>query len=179
MFIRSTGIMLISFFLLFTTMNAKDNSEKENFLPEDIKSVFIYNFTRFFDWPDKQSDQTFTITIFGKSKISKLLRVIAEKRKVKRKQIIIKNIFSIKELKSCNILFVSASASKHIKAILKKINEWPVLVIGEKKGLLRMGLGINFVDMDGRIRFEINKTNINRAGLKVSSQLLKLAVVVI
>ena len=53
MFIRSTGIMLISFFLLFTTMNAKDNSEKENFLPEDIKSVFIYNFTRFFDWPDK------------------------------------------------------------------------------------------------------------------------------
>ncbi|MCK4640786.1 MAG: YfiR family protein [Candidatus Marinimicrobia bacterium] len=46
------------------------------------------------------------------------------------------------------------------------------------KGFANEGVAINFVTVEGKIRFEINIRALESAGLRVSSQLLKLAILV-
>jgi hypothetical protein len=61
--------------------------------------------------------------------------------------------------------------------VIEKVKEWSTLVITEKNGLSERGSCINFVLIDNKLNFEINKTAIDQAGLKVSSQLLKMGIV--
>jgi hypothetical protein len=49
------------------------------------------------------------------------------------------------------------------------------LIITEKQGLVEKGAGINFVIKNNRQKFELNKKNVERYKLKVSSNLEALA----
>lgn len=48
-----------------------------------------------------------------------------------------------------------------------------MLLITEGKDLARNGSMINFKDVDGKLRFEVNTANIEQAGLKVSQELVR------
>lgn len=165
-------------FNLIFVLTAQGTPQEQPILPEDIKAVFLYNFTKFFQWPNLHSKSEFTITVFGNSKVMGPLHIIAKKKKAKGKTIVLNNINDIRLLENSQIVFVAISASNELQNILKKINGKPTLIVGEKEGVLNRGLGINFVEKSGKVRFEISRKNIEKAGLKVSSQLLKLAVTV-
>jgi hypothetical protein len=51
--------------------------------------------------------------------------------------------------------------------------------VGDTKGFAKLGGMINFVLEDNRVRFEVNKTAAEQTGMKISSKLLSLAVLVI
>ena len=51
-----------------------------------------------------------------------------------------------------------------------------ILIISDSEGLARKGTAINFVIIDDRLKFEMNLKAIQDAGLRISSQLLKLAI---
>jgi len=53
-----------------------------------------------------------------------------------------------------------------------------ILTIGERKGFAREGVALNFVLVNEKLKFEANEKAINKMGLKASSQLLKLAIMV-
>ncbi len=55
------------------------------------------------------------------------------------------------------------------------MSEPGLLTVGETPGFLEHGGIINLVEVQGRIRFEINQEAAKRAGLTVSSRLLRLA----
>jgi len=51
------------------------------------------------------------------------------------------------------------------------------LVISNKKGAINLGSGINFVvSSDGKLKFEIKKSNILNKGIKINSSIDKLAI---
>ncbi len=52
------------------------------------------------------------------------------------------------------------------------------LIVTEKSGLAAQGAAINFIIVDNKLKFEANTKSINKADLKVSSQLLKLAILI-
>ena len=52
----------------------------------------------------------------------------------------------------------------------------PVLTVGETTQFLRDGGMVRFFVEDNNVRFQINQKNAEAAGLKISSQLLMLAV---
>ena len=49
------------------------------------------------------------------------------------------------------------------------------LIITEKEGLVEKGAGINFIIKNNRQKFELNKKNVEKYKLKVSSNLEALA----
>lgn len=145
---------------------------------ENLKAAFIYNFTKYIIWSDDYTSQTFNISIIGESNILFSLNEIAESRKVGEKEIIVNKIKDINNLSQSHIIFISSSERDRLSDILNKINEKNILTISHSDGFAKMGVAINFFISNGKVRFELNQKVIERAGLKVSSQLQRLAVIV-
>jgi len=145
---------------------------------ENLKAVFIYNFTKYVFWSDNDTSLTFNISIIGNSDIVVPLEEIANKRKVGDREINIYRLRDINSMVPSHILFISKSESNRLSVILNQINQKNTLTISDSDGFARMGVAINFFISNGKVRFELNSKAIERAGIKVSSQLQRLAVIV-
>jgi hypothetical protein len=62
--------------------------------------------------------------------------------------------------------------------LLRQCEGKPVLTVGDGAGYGAAGVILNFYVSDTRIRFEANTTAASRAGLQISSHLLRLARIV-
>jgi len=78
-------------------------------------------------------------------------------------------------LKKCYLLFICRSERKNTKEIIGLLENNGVLTISDTPGFLDDGGIVNFTIEDNKVRFEINLTASENAGLKIRSQLLRLA----
>ncbi len=62
--------------------------------------------------------------------------------------------------------------------LLRQLEGRPVPTVGDGTGYGTAGVVLNFYASDSRIRFEANTTAAARAGLQISSHLLRLARIV-
>ena len=75
------------------------------------------------------------------------------------------------------MLFVGAR-SDVAGPVLRAAAGRPILTVGDGDRFLENGGVIVMKIVDGRVRFEVNATNAARNGLRISSQLLSLALTV-
>ncbi|MEI9943649.1 MAG: YfiR family protein [Chitinophagaceae bacterium] len=143
----------------------------------DLKAVFIYNFTKYVDWDASNNDNDFVIGVIGSSPITPSLAEIAKTNTVKNKRIVVKQFNRPEDISGCKILFISKANNFSLESILSKVDKG-VLTVSEETGFAKLGTAFNFVNVKDKLKFEVNLTNVYSAGLKVSSQLLKLAIIV-
>lgn len=142
----------------------------------NLKAAFVYNFTRYINWPYTPEDE-FIIGIIGTSPIYEPLLEIARTKTVNDKKIVIKTFNKPEDISFCNILYISKNSSIPLYSILTKVDQG-TLTISEEDGYALRGTAFNFVLVKDKLRFESNIQALNSAGLKASSQLLKLAIIV-
>jgi hypothetical protein len=144
----------------------------------NVKAAFLYSFGRYIEWPKSAfADQpgAFVIGIFGENHFEQRLDRIAQVKTIQGRQIIIKNMASIDELQPCQILYVSSSIPLEKQyAIINKMLNNSVLLVGEVPGFAEHGGGINFFLENGTVRFEINVDAIRQQGLMLDAKLLNL-----
>ncbi|MGD0551728.1 MAG: YfiR family protein [Sedimentisphaerales bacterium] len=78
-------------------------------------------------------------------------------------------------LKKCHLLFICQSERKNTREIIDLLKNNGVLTVADTEGFLEDGGIVNFVIEDNKVRFDINLTASEKAGLKIRSQLLRLA----
>ena len=144
----------------------------------ELKAYFIYTFTRYIEWEDLEKDSAFVIGIIGNSKLVSPLEKIASSKLVNNKKITVKQWDQFKNTEKCHILFVSKSERNNLAEIVNKIEGKHILTVGDTRGFAKQGICINFIIVSDKIRFEINRKTTENSGLKVSSQLLKLAILI-
>jgi hypothetical protein len=142
-----------------------------------LKAVFIYNFTKYIEWDNLNGDDNFIIGIMGSSALDATIETIARKNFVKNKRIILRHFNSPEDISYCHILFIPHDYPVPVRAIAEKVNK-KVLVISERQGAAKQGAAINFILVNDKLKFEISTEAVYTAGLKASSQLLKLANIV-
>lgn len=143
----------------------------------NLKAVFMYNFTRYIEWNVEQNENEFVIGIVGPSAIDKPISEIARTNTVNNRKIVVKHFSKPEDISYCHILFIPHGSSSQLQSILDRTGKG-VLVISEEPGLARQGAAFNFIPVHDKIKFEANLKAINAAGVKVSSQLLRLAIVI-
>ena len=141
----------------------------------NLKAVFIYNFTKYIEWDNLGEENNFIIGIMGSSSLDVPIETIAKSNLVKNKKIILKHFSSPEDISYCHILFIPREYPYPVRSVSEKVDK-KVLVIGEKPGSARQGASINFILVNDKLKFEISQDAIYAAGLKASSQLLKLAI---
>jgi hypothetical protein len=143
---------------------------------EKFKALFMYNFTKYIEWPASVRQGDFVIGILGTSPMAKELEIIAGKQKVGSQNIIVKTYNSIDEIENCHILYVPSGKSASLAQIIEKLSGKSVLVVTDKEGLATQGACINYIKDGDRIKYELNKKNIEKRGMVVNSSLVTLGI---
>lgn len=147
----------------------------------EVKAAFLYNFTKFVDWPPKAfSDPQAPIVVglFGSDPFSGSLKTIIDGRPVNGRPIQVKVVRSYDDVPGCHILFVGVQDERRVPDLLRTIANASVLTVGESNGFAEAGGVVNFVVDAGRVRLEINLRSADRAGLRLSSKMLSVARIV-
>ncbi|QHT69496.1 YfiR family protein [Rhodocytophaga rosea] len=139
-------------------------------------SIFIYNFTKYIQWPASQQSGDFVIAVIGNSPIAAELEKITSNKVVGSQKIVVKRFKSVSEISDCHILYLPSSGSGNFDEIQGKLRGKSTLVITEKTGMAQKGSGINFVMQDNKWKFELNESATQSAGLKVSKELAQMAI---
>lgn len=144
-------------------------------------SLYVYNFGKLIEWPSTHKSGEFVIGVYGDTPLyQEVLKTTSQKAKGTQ-PIVVKKIESMEMLKKCHIVFVSKKESSKFKSIAEVIVGMPILIVTEQSGFAKKGSCINlFIDEedDNKTKYEINKNLVEGRGMKISSDLLSLGVVV-
>jgi len=140
-----------------------------------MKAAFLYNFVRFVQWPEPAASSPVRFCVYGKDPFGKLLDESLRDKNIDGRPLEIHRLSGAKEIEDCHVLFVGASSD--VSGVLRQLGSRPILTVSETPGFTQMGGIINFVLQGQKVRFEINPQSAATAGLKISSQLLRLALI--
>ncbi len=153
-------------------------AESQTLSESQIKAAFLFNFTKFVEWPPEAfatPDSPIILGVIGENSVTGLLTQTAAGKTVNGRTVVVRAVSGSQEYRACHVLFVSASEQKHMAHILEEIKETPVLVVGEMTGFAEAGGGINFVVEGNKVRLEINLDAAARAHLKISAKVIAVA----
>ncbi len=143
-----------------------------------IKAAFLYNFTKFVEWPaDRFANENapMILCVIGKDPFGAILENSFVGKTIKGRAIIINRNIGIDNLKFCHLLFVSSSEQERVPQIVAALSGASVLTIADMNRFANQGGSINLVRRRNKIRFEINSGAAAQSGLKLSSYLMRLA----
>jgi hypothetical protein len=142
----------------------------------DVKAAFLYNFTKFVDWPPEAfpDPNSLRICVLGEDPFGKSLQAVTDEQ-VGGHRLIVTRTESFARPAGCQVLFISRSERERLPQILAAVKDSPVLTVGDTNGFAERGVIINFVLEGSKVRFEINTKSADRAGIRISSKLLQLA----
>jgi hypothetical protein len=149
----------------------------ENYSEDAVKAVFLYRFTGFIDWPPATaSSPEFTIAVVAADEVSKSLKRLLAGRSIKGKPARILAIQRIQDLGDACMVYIGSSRPEELAAISAVAAHRPVLIVTNADRGLERGGTINFVVVDRHVRFEISLPAASQAQLKISSELLAVAI---
>jgi hypothetical protein len=163
---------------LLSCFAPSSRSQDETGSEYQTKAAQIYSFTKFIDWPAKKfpnSASPFIIGVWGSDDMTQFLREAFQTRRIKDRPVEIRHLTNKAELPPCHLVFVSRSERDRLGPILYEMRHENILSVGESENFLKSGGVINFLFVDGEIRFQINMSAASRESLKVSSKLLPIS----
>jgi hypothetical protein len=142
---------------------------------DDIKSAFLYNFTKFVEWPPASASEPFRVCVVAEPAFGAAVdRTIAGESAGGRPLLRVTPA-TPEAARACQILFLGRMENDRVERWIAAVRDAPVLVVGESRAAWDHGAHITFVLDDNRVRFDVNADAAARAGLSVSSKLLRVA----
>lgn len=163
---KTSLLVILSIAIQFNTIQAQE---------EKYISLFLYNFTKQFDWPERVKSGDFIIQVIGHRSVYSELKQFTSTKKVGNQNIVVWGITDVSQVSKSHILFVGHWQSRFLTDIIGKIGNHPTLIVTEKEGLLELGAAINFIIEEGTIKFEFKKSNASKHNLKYSPQIMQMA----
>lgn len=165
-------MMLVMLVLPLRSVHAQTSREYQ------IKATFLYHFLQFVEWPDSAFGDTpdrIVVAVLGDDPFGPVLERTLTGKTAQGKTLVIRRFASPEEVTNCHLLFVGPSMEDRLPNILHSLDHGQVLTVGEAARFTQHGGIIKLFEFKNKIRFEINLEAAQRAGLKVSSKLLRLA----
>lgn len=145
---------------------------------EDVKAAFLFNFARYVEWPDAafaNESAPIRLCLLTNGGFHDVLARTVSGRSVGRRPVEVQTIGALDAAEGCQLLFLGQGSSLAGSEVAAKLGARPVFTISDQAGFAAADGIANFILVDKKIRFEINPSAARRAGLKISSSLLRLA----
>jgi len=146
-----------------------------------VQAVFLYNFSRFVEWPAQafaQPDDPFVIGILGSDPFGARLDEAVRNEQINGHPLKVRRFRSFAEIENCQILFVDRSEIARRGQILAALDHRSTLTVSQADGAAQRGVMIQFATENNRIRLRINVESARASGLTISSKLLRPAEIV-
>ena len=147
----------------------------------EVQAAYLSNFGRFVEWPVRagaSERDPFYICVLGQDPFGALLDAALRGETIGGAPMAARRVASVADAANCRIVYVNFSKDTPLKTVLATLANSNALTVSDAAGFTQQGGTIQFVLEGNRVRFEINLAAAQRAGLNLSSQLLKVAVAV-
>jgi len=166
------GALLLA---LVGTRSPVETSDLEN----EVKVEFIERFTRFVEWPDeKERESGLVIGVIGEGSLVAHLEHGLQNRLIDDRLPEMRRRSELEELERCHLVYIAPSERERLDEILEHTSGRLILTVSDAPGFARAGVIINLIREDEYLRFEINRHSADLSGLRMSSKLMRLAIIV-
>lgn len=177
----TSGVILLAVFLgaIPADIAAESSGSADRTVTEyEVKAAYIYYFAKFVDYPPtafSAKSAPITIGIVGNDEFGALLANIVKDKTIQEHPIQVRLLKWPGDFRACHMVFIGASEQKWFRQIVESLQARPVLTITEveddsqAKGIMNL-----FVER-GKVQFEVNIADAEKARLRISSKLLRLA----
>jgi YfiR/HmsC-like len=144
----------------------------------EIKAGFLYNFTKFVEWPEgvyADARSPITLGIAGDNPFGNLLTDTAAGKFVNGRPVVVRQFQEGQDLRSCQVLFIASPNKQYIAHALGKVKGSGVLTVGEGAAFTRSGGMIAFLVEGSKVRLEIDLAAVSEAHLKLSAKVIAVA----
>lgn len=143
-----------------------------------LKAACLYQFSLFVEWPKsafEDDEAPLRIGVLGESPILEALAEMVKGKQAGGRAVVVESVSDPARAGSCHCVFVARSERERLAGYVESLAGLPVLTVGETESFARDAGIIGFRIESNKVRFEINQGMAERAGLKISSHVLKLA----
>jgi hypothetical protein len=136
----------------------------------EVKAAFLFRFLSFIDWP-QPSTAPLDVRFIGAEEIAAAMERIVPGRSAQGRPVIARRLKAGESPAGADVVMVGRAESERIPALAKQ----GVFVVGETPGALDRGAAINFLVVEGRVRFEVSLPNAERGKVRIHSRMLAVA----
>lgn len=155
--------------LMLATANVRaDDVERRE---DQFKAAYLFNFVRFVEWPASAPAESLTVCFLGGESVHQALAIGIDQKRVGTRKLVARRIDPSSPIDQCEMLYVDAASA----AGMSIPTGLPILTVSDAPRFIANGGTIELFTENHRLRFLINIANAHKAGLRISSDLLKLA----
>jgi hypothetical protein len=139
-----------------------------------LKAAYLVKFGNFIEWPQRAftHSNSFIIGILGADGLAEELEHIADSGAVNGRPVAVRRLRIGDPLAGINVLFIGRSHNGQLAEILAATKGEPILTVTEAEKGLALGSIINFIVVNGRLRFEVAPRTAEQRKLVISARLL-------
>lgn len=143
-----------------------------------LKAVFLYNFCRFIEWPERafsSADEPMVIGVVGDNPFGRLIEDTVKGETLRGRRIRVEYYRRPSDIDRCHVLFASASEMNRADEIIAAVDGKSVVTVGETEAFLDLGGMIALTADQNRVRLRIAPARLRAENLAASSKLLRVA----
>jgi hypothetical protein len=149
----------------------------ESYSEDAVKAAYLYRFAGYIDWPGQGSvNDAFVIEVLGSPGIARELRRLLANHRIHNRLAEVHEVTSSRDFGPAQIAYVGPGHADLLRTLAPAADRPSILLVTDEEGGLTTGGTLNFLTIDRNVRFEVSMTAADRWGLKISSELLGVAV---
>ncbi len=146
-----------------------------------FKAGYLYNLTRFIEWPTNTAPAAtnpILIGVMGDSNAVSIIEATLRDKRSKGCSFLVKPVTEVTAGSGCHVLFVTRHAAKSPADIRRDVGSAATLLVGETDQFAENGGMVGFVPQGDTFRLTLNVEATAQAGLRVSAKLANVALIV-
>lgn len=162
--------------LILAVMGWGTAVQAQSFSEDAVKAAYLFRFASYVSWPDEsQTTGPFLIAVFGAPTVAQELQRLCAGHQIDGRPIEVREMRALRDSGHPQILYVGAGHAEELR-VLSPAPAGSILLVTDDDDGLNWGSVVNFVTLDHRVRFEVSLTAAERAHLRISADLLTVAV---
>ncbi|WP_297812120.1 YfiR family protein [uncultured Methylophaga sp.] len=133
-----------------------------------------YNFAKYAHWPRDEEQQSIHLCFFTE-RFKQSFAGLQDKA-IFNKPVKVRQLSQIEQSRDCHLVYIDRSERSLLRRLFLFLQDKPVLTVSDITGFSDEGGMIEIFRVNNKFRFKVNQSRIESARLKMSSQVLKLAV---
>ncbi len=174
---RQTALLCCLLLALTGLCRSGGGYAEERYSAASVEAVYLYRFTGYVAWPaEAMAHPSFAIAVLGDDEVAEALTRVIKDRSIGKLPATVRRARSVRDVGDAQMVYIGEAYRGDLHELIASLQRHPVLIVTDEADALGAGSMVNFVIADGKVRFEVSLTSATRAGLKISSQLLAVAV---
>ena len=172
---RLTISFLFGLIILLTSTSIFSQPDPAKASRMKLQGIYLYSFAKNVYWPSAYNTGDFTIGIYGSKDLFDQLSANFKGKMTGSQKIIFDFYESTSDISDCHMLFVGKDETNTISKVKKVLDEKTLLVTELTDISNSSSSMINFVYVQSRLKFQLNKSEAEKNNFKIGQTLTKLA----